>query len=141
VRLDRPLDSYISPTLGPHGFLSKETSHIALTAMLRAVGRLNNLRVVPGAQGQLKKIPQAGGYSAYLREDYGSYSVFPTSECSHLLLTQSNLANASLQRSVFSTMPKLATAAPFAALSCSWCINGDNTIKHVEIPPILMLLI
>ncbi|GIJ87821.1 hypothetical protein Asppvi_006734 [Aspergillus pseudoviridinutans] len=78
VRLDRPLDSYISPTLGPHGFLSKQTSHIALTAMLRAVGRLNNLRVTPGAQGQLKKIPQAGGYSAYLREDYGSYSLFPT---------------------------------------------------------------
>lgn len=80
------MNSYINPTLGPHGFLSKETSHIALTAMLRAVGRLNNLRVAPGVQGQLKKIPQPGGYSACLREDHGSYSIFPTSECSRLPL-------------------------------------------------------
>lgn len=63
--------------------------------MLRAVGRLNNLRATPGVQGQLKKIPQPGGYSAYLREDHGSYSVFPTSECPQPLLTQHNLPNAS----------------------------------------------
>ncbi|EAW09782.1 peroxidase/cytochrome P450 family protein [Aspergillus clavatus NRRL 1] len=78
VRLDRPLDAYINHSLGPHGFLSKETSQIALTAMLRAVGRLNNLRRAPGAQGEVKKVPIADGYSAYLREDHGSYSVFPT---------------------------------------------------------------
>lgn len=98
MRLDRPLDSYVSPALGPHGFLGKETSQIALTAMLRAVGRLNNLRVAPGAQGQLKKIPQAGGYSAYLREDHGSYSVFPTSECFQLLLAQRMLTLSSAFR-------------------------------------------
>ncbi|GAB1211644.1 hypothetical protein ATERTT37_000768 [Aspergillus terreus] len=78
VRLDRPLDSYIQFGLGPHAGLGKEATLLALTAMLRVVGRLDNLRPAPGPQGQLKKIPREGGYYVYLREDWGSYSPFPT---------------------------------------------------------------
>lgn len=48
--------------------------------MVRVVARLDTLRPAPGAQGQLKKIPQEAGFSVYMREDYGSYSPFPTSK-------------------------------------------------------------
>lgn len=50
--------------------------------MVRVVARLDTLRPAPGTQGQLKKIPQEAGFSVYMREDYGSYSPFPTSEYS-----------------------------------------------------------
>ncbi|KAB8232735.1 peroxidase/cytochrome P450 family protein [Aspergillus alliaceus] len=78
VRLDRPLESYIQYGLGPHTGLGKETTLLALTSMLRVVGGLDNLRRAPGPQGQLKKIHREGGYYVYLREDWGSYSPFPT---------------------------------------------------------------
>ncbi|KAE8146368.1 heme peroxidase [Aspergillus avenaceus] len=78
VRLDRPLQSYIQYGLGAHNGLGKEATLLALTAMLRVVGRLSNLRRAPGPQGQLKKIPREGGYSVFLREDWGSFSPFPT---------------------------------------------------------------
>ncbi|OGM41008.1 fatty acid oxygenase [Aspergillus bombycis] len=78
VHLDRPLDSYIQYGLGPHTGLGKETTLLALTSMLRVVGGLDNLRRAPGPQGQLKKIQREGGYYVYLREDWGSYSPFPT---------------------------------------------------------------
>ncbi|KAJ9263257.1 hypothetical protein DTO212C5_7683 [Paecilomyces variotii] len=77
VRLDRPLDSYIHYGVGPHTCLGKEASQVALTAMLRVVGGLDNLRRAPGAQGQLKKIPRPGGFYIYMREDHGGYFVFP----------------------------------------------------------------
>jgi hypothetical protein len=50
----------------------------AITAMWKVVGRLDNLRRAPGAQGQLKKIPRPGGFFIYMREDRGSYFPFPT---------------------------------------------------------------
>lgn len=56
VRLDRPLDSYIHYGVGDHTCLGKEASIVALTAMLRIMGRLKNLRRAPGPQGQLKKV-------------------------------------------------------------------------------------
>jgi linoleate 10R-lipoxygenase len=56
VRLDRPLDSYIHYGIGEHTCLGKEASMVALTAMLRTVGKLDNLRRAPGPQGQLKKV-------------------------------------------------------------------------------------
>lgn len=56
VRLDRPLDSYIHYGIGEHTCLGKEASMVALTAMLRTVGKLENLRRAPGPQGQLKKV-------------------------------------------------------------------------------------
>ena len=77
VRIDRPLDSYIHYGIGAHTCLGKEASMVALTAMLRTVGKLKNLRRAPGPQGELKKIPRPGGFYVYMREDQGSYYVFP----------------------------------------------------------------
>jgi len=77
VRLDRPIDSYIHYGEGPHTCLGKEASQVALTAMLRVVGGLENLRRAPGGQGQLKKVPRPGGFYIYMKEDQGSYTVFP----------------------------------------------------------------
>lgn len=78
VRIDRPMDTYIHYGLGPHACLGGEASRTALTAMLRVVGRLDNLRRAPGPQGQLKKIPRPGGFHVYMRADHGSYFPFPT---------------------------------------------------------------
>lgn len=77
VKLDRPLDSYINHGQGPTTGFGQEITKIALVAMLRVVGQLENLRRAPGAQGQLKKIPQEGGYYVYLRQDGTSYFPFP----------------------------------------------------------------
>ena len=86
VRLDRPLNSYIQYGLGPHTGLGKEASLLALTAMLRVVGRLQNIRRAPGRQGVFKKIPREGGYYLYMREDWGSYSPFATSKFLTIIL-------------------------------------------------------
>jgi linoleate 10R-lipoxygenase len=77
VRIDRPMESYIHYGIGAHTCLGKEASMVALTAMLRTVGTLENLRRAPGPQGQLKKIQRPGGFYVYMREDQGSYYVFP----------------------------------------------------------------
>jgi linoleate 10R-lipoxygenase len=86
VRLDRPIDSYIHYGEGPHTCLGKEASQVALTAMLRVVGGLENLRRAPGGQGQLKKVPRPGGFYIYMKEDQGSYTVFPMSKLSFRIL-------------------------------------------------------
>ncbi|KAL9103552.1 MAG: hypothetical protein Q9163_001430 [Psora crenata] len=78
VKLDRPLERYIHYGLGPHACLGGEASRTALTAMLRTVGKLDNLRRAPGPSGQLKKIPRPGGFYIYMRADHGSYWPFPT---------------------------------------------------------------
>lgn len=73
------MDSYIHYGLGPHTCLGKEASKVALTAMLRVVGGLENLRRAPGEQGQLKKVPREGGFYVYMKEDHTSYFPFPMS--------------------------------------------------------------
>ncbi|KAI9759515.1 MAG: hypothetical protein M4579_002274 [Chaenotheca gracillima] len=78
VRLDRSLDAYIHYGEGPHACLGRDASRTALTAMLKVVGRLDNLRRAPGPQGQLKRIPREGGFYIYMRADHGSYFPFPT---------------------------------------------------------------
>lgn len=80
VRTDRPLESYIHYGLGPHVCLGAAASRVALTAMLKVVGRLDNLRRAPGPSGELKKIPRPGGFYVYMRSDHGSYFPFPTSK-------------------------------------------------------------
>ncbi|KAL8796662.1 MAG: hypothetical protein Q9195_001052 [Heterodermia aff. obscurata] len=52
VDTNRNLDSYIHYGTWPHACLGKEASRVALTAMLKVVGGLDNLRRAPGAQGQ-----------------------------------------------------------------------------------------
>lgn len=66
VMIDRPMEIYIHHGMGPHACLGGEASRTALTAMLRVVGRLDNLRRAPGPQGQLKKIPRPGGKSEFI---------------------------------------------------------------------------
>ena len=80
VRVDRPLDSYIHYGMGDHTCLGRDASRVALTAMLKTVGKLQNLRRAPGAQGQLKKVPRPGGFYVYMTENHGSYFPFPTSK-------------------------------------------------------------
>ena len=80
VKLDRPLEKYLHYGFGPHACLGAEASRVAVTAMLRTVGKLNNLRRAPGPAGQLKKIPRPGGFYVYMRSDHGSYWPFPTSK-------------------------------------------------------------
>ena len=55
VDLNRNLDTYIHYGAGPHACLGKDASRVALTAMLKVVGRLDNLRRAPGAQGELSR--------------------------------------------------------------------------------------
>jgi linoleate 10R-lipoxygenase len=74
------MESYIHYGVGPHTCLGKDASQTALTAMLKVVGRLDNLRRAPGPQGQLKKIPRPGGFYIYMRENEEGYFVFPTSK-------------------------------------------------------------
>lgn len=57
-----------------------DVSKVAITAMLKTVGRLDNLRRAPGPRGELKKIPRPGGFYIYMREDQGGYFPFPTSK-------------------------------------------------------------
>lgn len=79
VDVHRPLDRYLHYGVGPHTCLGAAASRVALTAMLRTVGRLNNLRRAPGPQGQLKKVSKPGGSMSYMRADHGGYFPFPTS--------------------------------------------------------------
>ena len=79
VRLDRPIDSYIFYNHGAETILGKDASVIALASMLRVVGRLENLRLAPGSQGQLKRFERKDGHSVYLREDYSGFFPFPMS--------------------------------------------------------------
>ena len=78
VRLDRPIDSYIVYGIGPHSCLGGAASRVALTAMLKVVGRLDNFRAAPGAQGQMKKIPRPGGFYVYMDALQSGYFPFPT---------------------------------------------------------------
>lgn len=93
VRTDRPLESYIHYGMGPHTCLGRDASRVALTAMLKVVGRLDNLRRAPGPAGELKKIPRPGGFYIYMRADHGSFFPFPLSEfCFHSLFSPFLLA-------------------------------------------------
>lgn len=56
VKLDRDPASYIHYGIGEHSCLGKDASLVGVTAMLRTVGKLKNLRRAPGPQGQLKKV-------------------------------------------------------------------------------------
>jgi linoleate 8R-lipoxygenase / 9,12-octadecadienoate 8-hydroperoxide 8R-isomerase len=72
------MDSYIHFGYGPHKCLGDGLCKIALSSMLKVVGRLDNFRRAPGAQGQLKQVPGPGGFTAYMTADFSSYFPFPT---------------------------------------------------------------
>ncbi|KAF4459201.1 prostaglandin-endoperoxide synthase 1 [Fusarium albosuccineum] len=75
----RPLESYMHYGTGPHECLGRNISQVALTELFRALFRKKGLRRVPGAQGELKKVPRPGGFFVYMTEDWGSIWPFPTS--------------------------------------------------------------
>lgn len=63
---------------GPHQCLGIGLCKLALSTMLKVVGRLDNLRRAPGPQGQLKIIPGPGGIAKYMSADQSGFSPFPT---------------------------------------------------------------
>ncbi|KAI1800009.1 heme peroxidase [Daldinia bambusicola] len=73
----RPLDAYIHFGLGPHVHFGRDAGQAGLTEMFRSVFKLKNVRRAPGAQGELKKVLQPGGFCMYMREDRGAYFPFP----------------------------------------------------------------
>lgn len=79
VVLDRDLDLYIHHRVLPHQYLGRDMSRVALTAMLKTVGRLDNLRRAPGPQGKIKKIAGPHAFTRYMTADQSSYFPFPLS--------------------------------------------------------------
>ena len=88
VRLDRPIENYIHYGAGPHQCLGKDASQVALTAMLKVMAKLENLRPAPGPQGVLKKIPRDDGFYTYMTEDEGKFFPFPTSKFPKIIVIQ-----------------------------------------------------
>ncbi|OOF98169.1 hypothetical protein ASPCADRAFT_142143 [Aspergillus carbonarius ITEM 5010] len=78
VKLDRDMSLYAHFGFGPHQCLGMGICKLALTTMLRVVGRLDNLRRAPGPQGRLKKITGPGGIAMYMTADQSSYWPFPS---------------------------------------------------------------
>ena len=78
VNLKRPMDSYIQYGQGPHQCLGYDMSKLALTTMLKTVGKLAKLRRAPGPQGHIKKVDLPGGVTAYMTADHSRYFPFPT---------------------------------------------------------------
>lgn len=74
----RPLDAYIYHGAGSDTGLGKEVGQIALVELFRALFSKRGLKRVAGPQGQLKKVPQPDGSTAFMTEDWGSFWPFPT---------------------------------------------------------------
>ena len=67
VDVNRPLNAYIHHEVGSHACLGRDAPRVALTAMLKTVGKLDNLRRAAGPQGQLRKIQRPDGSRVYLK--------------------------------------------------------------------------
>ncbi|KAL6238146.1 Psi-producing oxygenase A [Aspergillus navahoensis] len=78
VKLDRDMKLYAHFGFGAHRCLGIDLCKAGLSTMLKVVGRLDNLRRAPGAQGQLKKLPGPGGIAKYMNEDQSGFSPFPS---------------------------------------------------------------
>ncbi|KAF2090084.1 hypothetical protein K490DRAFT_71754 [Saccharata proteae CBS 121410] len=88
VKVDRPIESYIHLGAGTHQCLGLPMVQTTLTAMLKVVvGKLDNLRVAQGKQGQISKIEmplapedvekKEWRYHKYLTETGNSFFPFP----------------------------------------------------------------
>ncbi|GAB7362524.1 hypothetical protein MBLNU230_g2843t1 [Neophaeotheca triangularis] len=93
----RPLEKYIHLGHGPHQCLGLPMTRVALTTMLKEIGKLNGLRpadVAIGREkvkshvkkvvkefvpGDSKTLPESWQYHAYLTEDWDMYFPFPQS--------------------------------------------------------------
>ncbi|KAK8078122.1 hypothetical protein PG996_004292 [Apiospora saccharicola] len=82
VRLDRDLENgYRYYGHGAHSCLGEPMSRVSQGVLLRAAGRLKNLRRAPGPQGTLKMVVPPGGEGLgkmYMDELQSMYSPFPT---------------------------------------------------------------
>ena len=78
VKLDRDMGLYAHFGFGPHQCIGTELCKLGCTSMLKIIGRLDNLRRAPGAQGHLKRVVGLGGISKYMTADQSSYFAFPT---------------------------------------------------------------
>ncbi|KAK3711577.1 hypothetical protein LTR37_009568 [Vermiconidia calcicola] len=95
--LNRPIDSYVQLGHGVHQCLGLPMMRVALTTMLKVVGRLENLRPArvslgqnPFAMSRVKKVvkefvpgdlehvPEEWHYHAFLTEDWDMYFPLPT---------------------------------------------------------------
>jgi hypothetical protein len=103
--LTRDLDSYLTLGYGPHQCLGLPMTRVALTTMLKVIGRLDNLRPAPVSIGKerttsrVKKIvkefepgdsalfPESWHYHIYLTEDWDGFFPFPTSKSSFAQLS------------------------------------------------------
>jgi linoleate 8R-lipoxygenase / 9,12-octadecadienoate 8-hydroperoxide 8R-isomerase len=79
VVLDRDMSLYVQYGIGPHQCLGYGMSKVAMTAMLKTVGQLDNLRRAPGPQGEIKKVAGPHGFTRYMTADQSRYFPFPTS--------------------------------------------------------------
>jgi linoleate 8R-lipoxygenase/9,12-octadecadienoate 8-hydroperoxide 8R-isomerase len=78
VKLDRDMNLYAHFGFGPHKCLGLDLCKTGLSTMLKVLGRLDNLRRAPGAQGQLKKLSGPGGIAKYMNEDQSGFTPFPS---------------------------------------------------------------
>jgi len=77
VKLDRPISKYIHFGKGTHSCFGAPFVKIGLTAMLRCVARLPNVRRAPGLEGQLKYVVM-GLFRVYMTQEWSNYSYWPT---------------------------------------------------------------
>lgn len=80
IRLDRPLEAYVTFGEGPHQCLGKELNIIHNFASLKILAKLKNLRRTPGDEGKLKVINKPGGIKIYMTPDWSSFTPYPTSK-------------------------------------------------------------
>lgn len=78
IKTDRPLDHYIHYGRGPHTCWGGQLNNIAMTAMLRSIARLPNVKLAPGIEGRLK-YTYRGPFRVYMNGDWSKYSPWPTS--------------------------------------------------------------
>src|SRR5437879_4190935 len=76
VKLDRPLENYIHFGWGNHKCFGAGFANIGLTAMLRCIARLPNLRRAPGPEGRAKHVT-IGLFRVYLTQEWSNYSYWP----------------------------------------------------------------
>ncbi|KAL4780368.1 heme peroxidase [Aspergillus varians] len=77
IKLDRPLDRYIHHGWGQHSCLGRAIVTTAGACLLRALGRLGNVRRAPGPSGEMKSKLVNGAFKVYLPEDGSEWTPFP----------------------------------------------------------------
>jgi len=78
VDLTRDMSLYCQWGWGPHTCAGMDVSKVAMTAMLKVVGRLDGLRRVDGGQGEMKSLPTLFGATKYMTADQSAFFPFPT---------------------------------------------------------------